>query len=157
DKEASLTFWKNYLKDYDTPAFLPRPINQVKQKGFSQKELELKINYRDTEALHKIAGAHEVTLFTCLKAIWALLLTKVNNVTDCVYGTVVSGRPAEVEGIERMVGLFINTIPSRVTYEKNETFSDLLRQIHDNAIASEKYHYISLAEIQENSLCNNQF
>ncbi|MGR5997125.1 condensation domain-containing protein [Bacillus cereus] len=37
---------------------------------------------------------------------------------DVVFGTVVSGREAKVEGIEAMVGLFINTIPTRVKLGK---------------------------------------
>ena len=31
-----------------------------------------------------------------------------------VFGVTVAGRPAEVAGIERMVGLFINTLPLRL-------------------------------------------
>lgn len=156
DKDASLLFWKDQLKDYNKPVFLPKPINQIKEKGFRQKELELKINRKDTEALNKIARTCEVTLFTCLKSIWSLLLSKVNNVSDCVYGTVVSGRPAEVCGIETMVGLFINTIPCRTSYGAHDSFQDLLKQVQKNSIAAEQHHYISLAEIQESTPCKNQ-
>ncbi|WP_431523338.1 condensation domain-containing protein [Paenibacillus amylolyticus] len=43
-----------------------------------------------------------------------MLLQKYNQSEDVVFGAVVSGRPAEVPGIERMIGLFINTMPVRI-------------------------------------------
>ena len=35
---------------------------------------------------------------------------------DVVFGTTVSGRPPELPGVEAMVGLFINTVPTRVAW-----------------------------------------
>ena len=46
-----------------------------------------------------------------LQAAWALLLTSLTGQHDVVFGTTVSGRPAEVVGAESMVGLFVNTVP----------------------------------------------
>ncbi len=156
DKEASKMFWEKYLEGYIDPAFLPKPINQIKSKEYIQKEIELKINKKNTEALNKIATNYEVTLFSCLKSMWSVLISKINNVDDCVYGTVVSGRPAEVNGIENMVGLFINTIPFRIRFGFDETFTDLLKNVQKNSISAEPHHYISLSDIQECTPYKNQ-
>jgi non-ribosomal peptide synthetase component F len=65
-----------------------------------------------------------------------------------VFGAVVSGRPFELDGVETMVGLFINTIPIRIRFNGNTKFNELLRLVRENAIACEPHHYYPLAEIQ---------
>ncbi len=65
-----------------------------------------------------------------------------------VFGTVVSGRPAEIPGVESMVGLFINTLPVRIRYHYNITVKELLRDVQKSALDNEPYHYYPLAKIQ---------
>ncbi|WP_172284695.1 condensation domain-containing protein, partial [Chryseobacterium sp. LAM-KRS1] len=67
---------------------------------------------------------------------------------EIVFGSVVSGRPAELEGIENMVGLFINTIPVRIKVDGKETPRRLLNKLHQDSIQSTGYHFSSLADIQ---------
>jgi non-ribosomal peptide synthetase component F len=68
-----------------------------------------------------------------------------------VFGAVVSGRPPEIEAIENMVGLFINTIPVRVKIERSDDFLELLHQVHRSAVRSKPYEYVPLADIQARS------
>ena len=42
-----------------------------------------------------------------------------------VFGVTVAGRPPEITGIERMVGLFINTLPLRVKLRAGKPLLDL--------------------------------
>ena len=56
------------------------------------------------------------------RVIWGILLGKYNGKEDVVFGAVVSGRPSELEGVESMVGLFINTIPVRIRFEEKMKF-----------------------------------
>ena len=55
-----------------------------------------------------------MTLNTLIQAAWAILLGRLTGRDDVVFGVTVAGRPPEIAGIERMVGLFINTLPLRV-------------------------------------------
>ena len=50
-----------------------------------------------------------------------------------------------------MVGLFINTIPVRVTFSSEDSIFDLLLSIQRNALESEKHQYHPLADIQMQS------
>ncbi|MGB3468664.1 MAG: amino acid adenylation domain-containing protein, partial [Cyclobacteriaceae bacterium] len=74
-----------------------------------------------------------------------------NNTTDVVFGSVVSGRPADLAGVEDMIGLFINTIPVRVGYDQGTTPVDLLRKLQDQSIESTSHHYMNLSEVQSQS------
>ena len=91
-----------------------------------------------------------------LEIVWGLLLQKYNNQNHVVFAKVVSGRPPEIEGIENMVGLFINTVPVRVTCSDapgraDHRFEDLIRSMQQEAMESRKYEYVSLADIQAES------
>ena len=59
-----------------------------------------------------------------------ILLQKYNNTNDVVFGSIVSGRPSEINGIENMVGLFINAVPIRVKRECDTSFISLAKQIN---------------------------
>ncbi|HLP46227.1 MAG TPA: AMP-binding protein, partial [Candidatus Kapabacteria bacterium] len=75
-------------------------------------------------------------------------LGKYNEKEDVVFGAVVSGRPSELDGVESMVGLFINTIPVRIHFGEDMNFYRLLQIVQEEALLSEPYHYHPLAEIQ---------
>jgi amino acid adenylation domain-containing protein len=67
---------------------------------------------------------------------------------DVVFGTVVAGRPAEIAGIETMVGLFINTLPVRAALDPRQSLAELFRALqntHSELIGSQ---HLSLTEIQ---------
>ena len=49
-----------------------------------------------------------------IQAAWAVLLGRLTGRDDVVFGVTVAGRPAEIAGVESMVGLFINTLPLRI-------------------------------------------
>src|SRR5690606_39891483 len=74
---------------------------------------------------------HGVTPNTVLQAAWGLLLARLLDTDDVVFGTTVSGRPAELHGAESMIGLFINTVPVRVALRRGESAAALLTRIRD--------------------------
>lgn len=68
----------------------------------------------DVAALQQVAVRLKVTPNTVLQALWAILLCSYAETTDVVFGTAISGRPAAVEDVDRMIGVFFNNIPVRV-------------------------------------------
>lgn len=149
EKESSENYWMNYLNGYDSLSTIPKKITSSNNNSiYSLKSCSLTISKKQTELLRNISGKHEITLNTLFQCAWGILLTRYNNVEDVVFGAVVSGRPAEVEEIEKMIGLFINTVPVRIKYKSEDTISELLVKIQNNALESEPYHYSPLFEIQ---------
>ena len=147
DKEKAKNFWVNYLKDYCQPVTLPHSIRNNEQ-SFLLKEFSFKLDKTLSEQLKHLAIKNQVTLSTVIHAIWGILLGKYNHSDDVLFGSVVSGRPQEVKGIDQMVGLFINTIPIRIQMKPDQTTDALLKNIQKQALSSSNYHYYSLADIQ---------
>src|SRR5262249_46171035 len=101
-----------------------------------------------TEALSRQARSHGLTLNTILQGAWAILLGRLTGRNDVVFGATVAGRPAEMAGIETMVGLFINTLPVRVRLRPTEPLSELLTRLQDSQSRLIAHQHLGLAEIQ---------
>jgi len=83
-----------------------------------------------------------------LEGAWALLLSHESGRDDVVFGTVVAGRPAELIGVESMVGLFINTLPMRVRVSADEALVGWLQRLQHRHVEMQQYEYSSLTDIQ---------
>ncbi|MCY8738150.1 condensation domain-containing protein, partial [Bacillus haynesii] len=154
DKEEAQSYWERYLSGYDQKNSLPK-LRTPSETGFKRREKTIKCSKELTDRLIKLANQNHVTINTVLQSIWGVILAKYNNSEDVVFGTVVSGRDAEVEGIEKMVGVFINTIPTRIRLDKDKRFQDVLRQTQTDALESSRYNYMNLAEVQALSELKN--
>ena len=149
NKKEALNYWWQYLEYYEEAAGIPK-LNTLEINGaaYDQQQVVLQVESEKTTALNRLARRYNVTQNTAIQSIWGILLGKYNNTKDVVFGAVVSGRPSEIAGIESMIGLFINTIPVRITVEHTMTFSELLLEVQEKAMASERYQYSLLADIQ---------
>jgi amino acid adenylation domain-containing protein len=155
DKQAGLDYWQHYLEGYEQQATLPKTTSLMQHEGietgYRVGTFDFTLDITLSEGLREIAKAQQVTVNTVLHGIWGILLQRYNDTDDVVFGTVVSGRPPGVEGIEEMVGLFINSIPVRVKVEEDETFVQLLERLRNDAIRAKPFEYLPLADIQANS------
>lgn len=156
DKQQSKHYWDTYLKHYATVASLPKmkASGAVEQKSKNEQHF-VRFNVETTNRLKALASEKGITMNSIIQVIWGILLSRYNGVTDVVYGTVVSGRPSQIPGIESMIGLFINTIPVRIQYTEEDSFSDLLQMAHHNSMSSEPHQYYPLADIQTESPLKN--
>ena len=103
DRDAALTAWREALAGLEEPTRLaphaaggapvvPEQIILALEEGLS----------RDLSAA---ARAQALTLNTMIQAAWAVLLGRLTGRDDVVFGVTVAGRPAEIAGVESMVGL----------------------------------------------------
>ncbi|WP_228451351.1 condensation domain-containing protein, partial [Chryseobacterium sp. ON_d1] len=155
DKEASLSYWKAYLEGITSPTVLPF-VNGRGEEHSDYLTESLIVKDDDFKNIEDFCHDSGITLNTYVQGVWSYLLSRYNRSSEVVFGSVVSGRPAEVRGIENMVGLFINTIPVCVTIEEEETPRSLLHQLHQDSIHSSRYHFNSLAELQSLSPLGNE-
>ncbi len=145
--DDGLRFWENYLADYDA-SLTVSPTARPQKTDCQMLKHTVCIKDEATAAISELKRISHVTESTLLQSAWGIVLQRYNNCTDAVFGKVVSGRNAPIKGIERMIGLFANTIPARVQTKTGETITDFLqRNQHENNEA-EEITYCSLAEIQ---------
>jgi amino acid adenylation domain-containing protein len=149
DKEKANAYWKKYLANYEVLTGVPGlKTHQTEASGYKKGKWRIDLEREKTAALERAAGESNVFLNTILQAAWGIILGRYNDTQDVVFGAVVSGRPSEIKGVETIVGLFINTVPVRITFGDNPTFRHLLQKIREEAVESAPFHYSQLAEIQ---------
>ena len=116
NKESSKSYWKKYLEGYTRPTGIPQKKRSAgNEKTYHGGSVSTVITREKTDQLKRLAGINQVTLNTIVQTAWGILLGKYSNRMDVVFGSTVSGRPPELDGVEAMVGLFINTIPSSIS------------------------------------------
>lgn len=141
-------YWRTRLAEFTEATPL-----ELGPAGASEQDygLEFQPLAADTvDRLRIVARAAGVTLNTFVQGAWALLLSRLSGRDDVLFGTAVAGRPPEISGIERMVGLFINTLPQRAQIGDGTLFP-WLRALQDEAIAARAAEHMPLAEIQAQS------
>ncbi|WP_141695418.1 condensation domain-containing protein, partial [Paenibacillus polymyxa] len=121
---------------------------QSSNSGYVLEKLPFMLGKERSAALKQIAKQQHVTINTLLQSVWGVILQQYNNHQDVVFGGVVSGRPADIPGVENMIGLFINTIPVRIQSERNATFAEILQRTQEQALASGVYDTFPLYDIQ---------
>ncbi|MED4570421.1 tyrocidine non-ribosomal peptide synthetase TycC [Brevibacillus agri] len=152
NKEAALTYWQNYLAGYDHQADFPKKKHSAEAGRYEHVESMFAIAPEQTQQLMQIANQNQATMSSVFQALWSILASKYKNADDVVFGSVVSGRPPQIPGIESMVGLFINTIPTRVQTNRQQSFSELLQTVQKQALASAAYDFAPLYEIQSTTV-----
>ncbi|WPV65668.1 non-ribosomal peptide synthetase [Chitinophaga sp. LS1] len=156
DIAASRQYWRHYLQGYAQTVRVPFRNITLKNGPGAMSKFRFELDSTTVQAIRNICRKVGVTENTFMQACWAWLLGRYNNSEDVVFGAVVSGRPHEVEGVDKMVGLFINTIPVRITCQQDLTVTALLRSIQDDAIQSLPHHYLRLPDVQSESPLRNE-
>ncbi|NKR72651.1 amino acid adenylation domain-containing protein [Rhodococcus hoagii] len=147
DRAASIERWVEELAGVDEPT-LVGAFERGRQLPTVPRADRLLLTEGETARLEELARARGVTLSTIVRVAWAIVLGAWTRRDDVVFGAIVSGRPPEVDGIEDMVGLFINTIPVRVTLHPAETLGELLVRCHADQAALLDHEHVGLADIE---------
>ncbi len=120
--------------------------DQGQEKGYG--EFAYQVSEELTESLQKWVRNSRLTLNTLVQGAWAYLLSRYSGDSDVVFGVTSAGRPTDLIGAENMVGLFINTLPTRIRLTDNASVVDWLRKIQMKEMERRQYEYNSLIDIQ---------
>ena len=111
-------------------------------------DLEAELPAELSAALEAFARGHQVTVNTLLQGAWSILLSRYSGDRRVVYGSTVAGRPAELAGVESMVGMFINTLPVAVEVAGEMTLDDWLRALQAEQAEMRQFEHVPLVAIQ---------
>jgi amino acid adenylation domain-containing protein len=150
DKETARAAWRAALAGLEAPTRLMRAPGRSggADAAAPPEHVELALDQETTAALEALGRDLDVTLNTIVQGAWGLLVGQLSGQDDVLFGTTVSGRPAELAGVERMVGLFINTVPVRVDLHGGESVAGLLRRLQERQAGLLAHQHLGLTEIQ---------
>ncbi|MCG7548608.1 non-ribosomal peptide synthetase [Pseudoalteromonas sp. Of7M-16] len=148
DLEQAREKWQVRLADFTKAT--PTPLYKSEELSNNERVSSALCFDSDTTArLQKLAQVGHTTINTLLQAAWAYALSIYSNDENVCFGTVVSGRPATIDNVDSIMGLFINTIPVQVTVAPEKALQQWLSEIHQELVESSEMSFIPLAEIQK--------
>ncbi|KPH97142.1 amino acid adenylation domain protein [Actinobacteria bacterium OK074] len=148
DRDAALTAWREALEGLSAPSLLA-PGHEVARSVVRRGLVTHRFSEDLSSRLGAWARARGVTVNTVMQMCWALLLSGMTGREDVVFGVTVSGRPAELAGVDSMVGLFINTLPLRVRLRADEPVTELAARIQSEQAALLPHQHLGLSHIQQ--------
>jgi amino acid adenylation domain-containing protein/non-ribosomal peptide synthase protein (TIGR01720 family) len=149
DMLAAEKFWRRWLRGFRSPTQLSpdRQVRPAANVPARYREQYLQLTATETAALAGLARRQRLTLNTFVQGAWALLLGRHSGKDDVVFGVTVSGRPADLDGAESMIGLFINTLPVRVRMSPEDSSLSWLKALQEQQAEMRQYEYTPLIQV----------
>ncbi|KAI9147152.1 Nonribosomal peptide synthetase dtxS1 [Paramyrothecium foliicola] len=142
DDESTDTYWRKYLQGGDFVTFPSLPPSV--QEPLADDTISFIIPTR---------AKKEFTMATLLRGALALVMSQFQSSSDVVFGAVLSGRNAPVDGIEHIVGPTIATVPVRVKVPLEQDVQEFLQSVGQDATEMIEYEQTGLqriAKVDEN-------
>ncbi|EME22130.1 non-ribosomal peptide synthetase [Rhodococcus triatomae BKS 15-14] len=143
DSAESLTAWRDALAGATDPTLLDHGGASAEPS----RQVRVDLGTEVAAGLRALARDRGITLSTMIRLAWGITLGELTGRDDIVFGGTVAGRPPQIPGIESMVGLFINTLPVRVTLDPNDTLVEAGERLQAEQAALLDHHHVGLSDI----------
>jgi len=144
-------FWAGQFKGLAGPTPLledPEALGSA-SRGFGR--VELRLSEETTLALRAAANSCEVTLNTMVMAAWGIVLSRYSGEQEVVFGAAKTARWGSVAGAEAVVGLFLHTVPVRLTLAAEAPVATVLKELRSQWISLRRYETTPVERIREAS------
>jgi amino acid adenylation domain-containing protein len=142
------SYWLETFSKPPEPLNLPTDRDRQLQNQTSGKQHIVTINRSLTASLKALSVQSQASLFMILLAGYNILLSKYTGKEDITVGSFVAGRVGPVD-IERMIGMFANTLPLRHYPDKMKTFMNFLGEVKHNVLNALAYQEYPLANLKQ--------
>jgi amino acid adenylation domain-containing protein len=146
--QGQASYWLNRFRGeipvLNLAADYPRPAVQ----SFAGDELRFEIEPELTQKLNRMAAETGTTLYMVLLAAFNILLSKYSGQEDIIIGSSIAGRPHA--DLQKVIGVFINTLAMRNYPARAKTFSEFLAEVKENSLKAyenQDYQFEELVEV----------
>lgn len=149
-------YWQNALKNIenanDITPLLSHSIDlstyrRVEKVAANTIDVKGEI-YQQMKVFAKNEG---LTINVVMQFLWHKLLQVYSHQSQSIVGTTFSGREMPIEDIEQSVGLYINTLPLIVQWDKDISVLSILKMIRQRIVEMSSHSFVSLAKLQQES------
>ncbi|MCB0079929.1 MAG: hypothetical protein KDE47_03320, partial [Caldilineaceae bacterium] len=148
-------YWRTALQGFATPTLLGVEPSQAVPAADTSRvnsashhaEQQLLLPQSLTADLVAFAKQQRLTPSVLFQGAWALLLHCYSGQDDLLFGTTVAGRPVDLPEVDTMVGLFINTVPLRISLLPDAPLLPWLQRIQSRQVDQELHTFATLVDI----------
>ncbi|WP_456119717.1 amino acid adenylation domain-containing protein [Williamsia sterculiae] len=140
--------WSEYLGGIEEPTLVaPREQSLGATTARESRDHRFRLEPELSRQLFRTAEQTGVTLSTVFEVAWSLTLRHITGSDDVSFGSVVSGRPAEIDGIDTTIGLLFNTVPTRFVLDRSASMTQTLRDAQQRKLLHLVHPYVTLSEL----------
>jgi len=147
DQSANRQFWHRKLAGFTATTPLPFDPVDGNANGFSQRDADLPATI--TAKLRELATRAELSLNTIVMSAWALLLARYSGESDIVFGATKTTRRGTIANADSMVGVFLATVPVRITVPPDALVLDWLTQVRTEWRSLRGHEHLPLVDIKQ--------
>ncbi|SDM61226.1 non-ribosomal peptide synthetase [Allokutzneria albata] len=149
DNDAAEAHWRRVLGDFTDPTPLPQDRENADLHTTAASEQQsFGLSLEDSARLYAFAKEHHLTPSAVVQGAWALLLSRHSGRNEVCFGSTVSGRPVDLAGVDAITGIFINTLPVRVSVQPGADTSEWLRELQAAQAEARGFEHVSLTQMQ---------
>ena len=141
EKGKATDFWRRQFSGIEAVHFPHLPHHGYQPKANSALR-------RTIDDLPLRLGNRDVTASTIIRAAWSILAAQHTGSNDVVFGALVTGRQAPIEGIEHMIAPLIAALLIRITLEPEEQVNTFLERVHLQSVDMIAYEQTEFLEIR---------
>jgi amino acid adenylation domain-containing protein len=131
----TLGYWQRALDGITGPPTLPGHRDQRTLAAGARTRMmrthHLVLDVAVSAVLREHAAAAGTTIGVLLQTLWGILLGRLNDTDDVVFGSVAAIRPPALAGSDAIVGLCINTVPLRIRFDWDRSLAAALIRSRD--------------------------
>ncbi|WBW95744.1 non-ribosomal peptide synthetase [Oceanirhabdus sp. W0125-5] len=125
-------YWINRFNDEIPVLNMPYDYERPKMQSFEGDNVSFKIDEKISNELRIIAKESGSTMHMILLSVFNILLSKYSGQEDIIVGVPIAGRSHA--DLQRVMGMFVNTLPMRNKPSREKTYVEFLREVKENSI-----------------------
>lgn len=143
DKE----FWNSYLQDFSESVSIPSINKKLSANSSKAERISFDIDGELVKQISDFCNSNKISNYSFFMSIFSLYIANVANVDDLILGTPILNRLDHKDKLT--TGMFVTTIPFRVSFSENDTFVNFVLKNNINLVSlyrHQKYPYSSILE-----------
>ncbi|TCP59138.1 amino acid adenylation domain-containing protein [Tumebacillus sp. BK434] len=145
--ENQVAYWKEHLSGRSTVLQLPTDHPRPSRQSYKGATVPVIVPPKLTDQLKELCKREGVTLFMVLLAAYQALIYRHTRQEDILVGSPYANR--DMEEVEGMIGLFVNTLVFASRIDEETQFSDLLLQVRQSTIDAMKNQEVPFERLLE--------
>lgn len=148
-------YWNEQFESIPDIASIPASFRDTTNYSSHSKRESFLLSKSTVDKIRDLCSKEKVSIFNFFMAIYSLYIGRVSNLDEFVIGTPILNRSNFRE--KHTSGMFISTVPLKITIDNDSTFLDFVSKIAQDSLAMlrhQKYPYQYLLENLRNKFGN---
>ena len=148
--QLQLNWWQQTLAESrQTPIDIEQAycVGADEVHGSRHERVCFKLTADQSLAVAALSRTTGCTLSSVMHAAWALVVARYAGTSDATFGTSVSGRSCGLSGIEKAVGLFLNTLPTYININPGASVDGFLNDVQSQLFKKIQFEHVALTDL----------